>query len=586
MAIGGGVLKKSLKHFLSGTEDHSSKQSEPKQRQEQILQERMVKQLLTGVQKQKEIRAEQELKQQQEKEAQKQKEANERKKQIEIFETELAKQFKYRPLAKLKEIAQEEYTRILLSARKPDHESNSIDRYDLARCYFNEIHGKRSKDNSKQREKNLKKTIEWLEQSNQMAPNGYAPAQYNLAIMLIKGLGVRPDPNNHKRAFELLTQAASVGYIPAHTKLGYCYLKNIGVELSFKNLESAYHWYKGARKYGDLKAEEGIELCLTYFRLYGIIPEQDLDGDNSMNDDERDFEAFQHYSFTPEKYETKSELNALYKQAHDNPTDGKAQYYYAYYLQKGNFTTKNKEKDLDKMFRYFKIAAEKGFPPAQYQLFLCYRKQLGIPNKDKEDSLTLAMFWCKKAAEAGYAKAQYELAIAYEINGKAQRNIKTMEEAFLWFMRAAVGGIKGAQDRVVEFLKINAAIPHAFKNPFIGNLDPAAAPARAAAAAARPAAAVPAPSSSAASAVTAPNSAAERKQSKEQPYQTTSATKKILKRTRSNESLKVEKPSQKNSSNSSDKDVEMTDASKNQTEEELKTNKEQENLPKPKRLKT
>ena len=53
----------------------------------------------------------------------------------------------------------------------------------------------------------------WYELAAQL---GYAPAQYNLGIMLSKGQGCEPD---HDRALQWLQKAAEQGLPAAHTAL-------------------------------------------------------------------------------------------------------------------------------------------------------------------------------------------------------------------------------------------------------------------------------------------------------------------------------------------------------------------------------
>ena len=81
--------------------------------------------------------------------------------------------------------------------------------------------------------RNLKRAVELFEAA---AAQGYAPAQYHLAILYDEGRGV---PQNSDCAVELYEAAAAQGYAPAQFKLGMCYNEAIALQkLSSKTLES------------------------------------------------------------------------------------------------------------------------------------------------------------------------------------------------------------------------------------------------------------------------------------------------------------------------------------------------------------
>ena len=79
------------------------------------------------------------------------------------------------------------------------------------------------------RDKNFKRAVELFEAA---AAQGYAPAQYNLAILYDEGRGVPQDC-----AVELYEAAAAQGYAPAQFNM--CYNEAIALQkLSSKRLES------------------------------------------------------------------------------------------------------------------------------------------------------------------------------------------------------------------------------------------------------------------------------------------------------------------------------------------------------------
>ena len=58
--------------------------------------------------------------------------------------------------------------------------------------------------------------------------------------------------------------------------------------------------------------------------------------------------------------------------------------------------------------KYFRIAAEKGFGPAQHSLGSLYAEGKGVPQNDHE-----AFGWFRKAAEQGLAPSQYLVGFHY-----------------------------------------------------------------------------------------------------------------------------------------------------------------------------
>ncbi|MBS0648932.1 MAG: sel1 repeat family protein [Verrucomicrobia bacterium] len=73
---------------------------------------------------------------------------------------------------------------------------------------------------------------------------------------------------------------------------------------------------------------------------------------------------------------------------------------------------------------WYKLAAQKGFPAAEYQLGLVFAYASTV----KKDP-TLAFEWFLKAAEKGHAQAHLEVATCLQ---KGKGTIPHLEDAFAW----------------------------------------------------------------------------------------------------------------------------------------------------------
>ena len=94
--------------------------------------------------------------------------------------------------------------------------------------------------------------------------------------------------------------------------------------------------------------------------------------------------------------------------------------------------------DMTEAVKWYRMAAEQGYAPAQNELGSCYYKGHGVA-QDMEE----AVKWFRMAAEQGYTPAQNELGSCYyRGHGVAQ----DMEEAVKWFRMAAERGEVAAQN--------------------------------------------------------------------------------------------------------------------------------------------
>ena len=97
----------------------------------------------------------------------------------------------------------------------------------------------------------LKEEIDSL---HRQAIRGDANAQFNLALMYIKGLGVE---QSYETAALWYKRAANQGHADAQVNLAFMYIKGLGVEQSY---ETAALWYERAASQGNAKAQYNLAI--------------------------------------------------------------------------------------------------------------------------------------------------------------------------------------------------------------------------------------------------------------------------------------------------------------------------------------
>src|SRR5512132_1682336 len=97
-------------------------------------------------------------------------------------------------------------------------------------------------------------------------------------------------------------------------------------------------------------------------------------------------------------------------------------------------------KDDAEAARLTRLAAEQGFPPAQYDLALLYFTGRGVP-KDVGESAR----WLQKAADSGIAPAQNNLGLLYAVGQGVPKDLK---KAAALFRKAADRGFAEAQNNL------------------------------------------------------------------------------------------------------------------------------------------
>ena len=102
------------------------------------------------------------------------------------------------------------------------------------------------------------------------------------------------------------------------------------------------------------------------------------------------------------------------------------------------------EKNHSEAIKYFKLAADQGYAPAQDQLGFAYENGYGVKQSDVE-----AIKYYKLSADQGYSGAQYNLGYMYE-NGYGVKQSDT--EAIKYYKLAADQGVLDAK-KALEIMK-------------------------------------------------------------------------------------------------------------------------------------
>lgn len=115
----------------------------------------------------------------------------------------------------------------------------------------------------------------------------------------------------------------------------------------------------------------------------------------------------------------------------------------------------NTEQDYEKAISWFTKSEKQGNIDAAYSLGLCYYNGQGV-----EQHYDIAIEYFKKAAENGHAMAQFKYACCLH-NGFGAKG-KDIDEAIIWYEKAASQGVLGAKN--------NVAVIYLFNDP-TGYLD-------------------------------------------------------------------------------------------------------------------
>lgn len=234
------------------------------------------------------------------------------------------------------------------------------------------------------------KAVYWFEQS---AEQGYIEGQFSSARLYYEGRGVN---QSYSRAIYWYEKAAQQGHMEAQFRLANIYLEGIGIEQSNSK---AFEWMVSAANKEHGKAQSN----LGWFYLEGKIVNKDL------------IKAFEWFD----------------KAAKKNIADAQ------FYLGLMYFEGIGREVDQDKAAEWLMKAAKRNNVEAQYLIGICYTKGIGV-----EKNSSLAQNWVSKASAQGHAKAQRRLGIMYLAGeGVSQSD----SQAFALFLKAARQGDIEAQ---------------------------------------------------------------------------------------------------------------------------------------------
>lgn len=314
--------------------------------------------------------------------------------------------------------------------------------FNLGMCYEQGFHGIT---------KNIDKAVYWFEKGSE---SGDAACMANLGNIIQE-----KDP---ERAFKLYSKAAEKDEPHALNNLGTLYKKGIGCE---KNVEMALSCYEKSANAGCVSAMHNLVL---YYVDDVAVPhdyekankwllmaadngdEESImrvakgyeEGDIFPQDDEK---ALKYFNILAEKNnpEALTHLGNLYRRMGEWQTAKECFikainfHHIPAYHELGLFYCYPEVENHTEAVRLFSVAANAGYPPAEYELGVCYRLGEGI-QKDMEKTL----YWITKASEDGYHLATNNLGLYYLEGIGVERDLN---KAVGYFREAAVNGIPDAQ---------------------------------------------------------------------------------------------------------------------------------------------
>ena len=236
-----------------------------------------------------------------------------------------------------------------------------------------------------------------VERLQKLAKNGNANAQVALGKIYFDGL--LEQKQNHKKAFELFTQAAEQGSPQAMFNLGLCYDGGFGIK---KNQAEALRWYNQAAETGlpeaQLSAAILAERSGDYATALHFLKLRANAGDTGAMHRVASF-LLNGLGGPANPEEAISYLLEAARQG-----DSRSQVLLADCYQSGIGV----ERNYHEMFNWLTLAAQDGDPEAQAKLGYCYQKGLGIAANPE-----LAYSWFKTAATAAYGPALVHLGDCY-----------------------------------------------------------------------------------------------------------------------------------------------------------------------------
>jgi TPR repeat protein len=240
-----------------------------------------------------------------------------------------------------------------------------------------------------------KLALNYLEMASK---GGHMIAQCDLGNLHYTGQGAKKDVS---RAIKLYTKSATQNYPPALFNLGYVYLFGKGCET---DAQKACEYFRRAADEDDADAQ----FNLGYFYKKGYHFEA------SVND------SLEWYTKAANQKHVLA--NYCLGKAYADGEDGV-------------------EKDFDKAFRCFEIAAEKGYLDAQYRLGCLYQYGHGVK---QDNEAAISWYTASNNEDAKMARAMLQHTISNDTQG--------FEKAVDWYKESIISIHKGAAFRGIGFL--------------------------------------------------------------------------------------------------------------------------------------
>lgn len=237
------------------------------------------------------------------------------------------------------------------------------------------------------------------------AKQGYAPAQYELALCYERCYGVS---GNLAKARKWLEKAAEQKYGPAEFKIGWCQIYVNPLYHAKEEGDTSYRrWYLKAAEHGS---GEALRMTGFWYLVGYHCPKNPLRAVKYLSQAVEQGDAIACYY-----------LAQIYERGEKGvPADAaKAKKYYD-----------RMEREKAREVEDYRKAAEGGDVRALYELASCYKRGFGV-SADEEKARELL----QKAAEKGYAMAQVDFASGY-CRGDAAKEVE-------WWTKAAEQGHAG-----------------------------------------------------------------------------------------------------------------------------------------------
>jgi len=260
------------------------------------------------------------------------------------------------------------------------------------------------------------------------AKDGFAPAQYNLAISYQEGRGVK---QSNEMAAQLFKKAANQGFAEAQMKLGLVLDQGRGIARS--DAEAA-QWFKKAAIQGIPEAQCNYGIMLKTGRG---VARSDAEAAQWFKKSADQGFAYAYYNlgflYTHGRGVAKNYVDAVrWSKKGANQGDVHAQYHMAILCSKGWGVAQSNSDAA----RWSKKAADQGHADAQYALGNLHFSGDGVTQNDRE-----AFKYFQKAAHQGHAGGQCNLGIMY---GEGRGVAPSDEEAVKWFKKSAAQGNQNA----------------------------------------------------------------------------------------------------------------------------------------------